>query len=389
MPRIVQNRGRLNNFISGITGVQAGGTAVINMPVNLRVHRLNFQTAGIGYGALGTTPTAVPTVADAGATFTVTTIAGVVTAIPIVGAVSVKANGTYALTITGGNYTNPDGTVSVIGAGATGTYTVVGLVVTATTVTSGGTVAALPPEAVITSFKQLVNGVNMRDINPVEIRRIPTANPFERSYNPQPGEFPIYYTEPWRSENQHNELTSWDLFGQNTWQIQVGISAGVTSPSLVGSYEFDYMRNTRPGVAQDGKTRINVPFLQPVAQHQFQYPVPLGRFDLTTLPIDFPIARLWFYGTDALGVRLGKGCITQLEIYQDGNKILEASQAQFDQIIAEYGFNWNVYDAAFIADIDQRLFKALSVANNLIVRVYSAVAMNLNVVMETLPGQYS
>ncbi len=389
MPTVL-NRGRLNNFISGITGVAPGGTAVINMPVNLRAHRLNFQTSGIAYGLNGTTVTAVPTVADAGATFTVTTNNGVITAINIVGAVSTKGNGTYALTILGGLYTNPDGTTTRLGTGATATYTVTGTtVVSSTTVTNSGAVGFVPPELMINSFKQLVNGVNMRDISVLNIRKIMYANPLLRNYTPQLGEFPVFFTEPWRNELQHNEVTSWDLFGQNTWQIQVGIVSTISSPSLIGSYEFDYFRNTRPQKDAKGN-KVDVPFLQPVRQHQFQYPVPGGRFDLTTLPIDYPISRLWMYETDqTTGAFLGKGSIFQIEIYQDGNKVMEATQPQIDQQIAEYGFNWNIFDVAFIADPDQRLFKALKVANNLIVRVYSLAAANLTVVQETLPGSYS
>ena len=382
----IQNKGRLNNFISGITGVQPGGTAVLNMPVNLRVHRMNFQCSGIGYG-LGTTPTAVPATADAGATFAVTATNGQITAIAITGTVSTKGDGSYPLTITDGLYTMPDGSTVTVGRGATATYTVASNVVTATTITSPGTVGPVPAEIMITSIKQLVNGSNIRDITVDNILQIICANPAERNYNPVLGEFPIFFTEPWRNIIHHNELTSWDLFGQNTWQFQISISPAISNPSLVGSYEFDYMRNVRPAIV-GGKTQM-VPFLQPIAQHQFTYPVPSGRFDLTTLPIDFPISRMWCYETDInTGVRLGKGSIYQLELYQDGNKILETTLAQNDQIISEYGFNTNIYDAAFVADPDQRLNKALKVLNNMILRVYSTAPANLTVVMETLPGAY-
>lgn len=388
MPTVV-NKGRLNNFISGITGVQPGGVAVLNMPVNLRAHRMNFQCSAIAYGLGATAPTAVPTTADAGATFTVTVVNGVITAINIVGSTSTHGAGTFPLTILDGLYTNPDGSTVRIGQGATGTYTVNGSnVVTAATVTSGGVVAPIPPELLITGLKQLVNGVNMRDITPINIRRITYANPAERNYNPVTGELAIFFTEPWRNVNQHNEITSWDLFGQNTWQFQINIATNITSPSLVGSYEFDYMRNTRPVPTKDGVQQV--PFLQPVRQHQFTYPVASGRFDVTTLPVDFPIARMWLYETDInTGAVLAKGAIFQVELYQDGNKVLETTINQNDQIYAEYGFNVAVFNAAFISDPDQRLYKALKIANNMILRVYSTSAANLNVVLETLPGSYS
>jgi hypothetical protein len=382
----VINKGRLNNFISGITGVTPGGTAVINQPVNLRAHRQNYQTAGIAYGLGATPPVAVPATADAGATFTLTTANGLVSGIAIVGAVSTKADGTYPLTITDGLYTQLDGTPVAIGKGATGTYTVATGVVTAAAITSGGVVAPVPPELLLTSIKESVNGVNMRDITPANRIKIALANP-RNGWTLVTGELPIFYTEPWRNLNGHNEITSWDLAGQNTWQLQIGIAPNISAPSLVGSYEFDFIRNMRPSVA--GGKRVDVPFLQPVKQHQFSFPVPAGRFDLNTLPFDFPISRVWLYETDLnTNVPLGVGSIVQVEIYQDNNKILETTLAQNQQVLREYGFATNIFDAAFVADIDQRLYKALHCEKQFIIRVYSANAANLNVVLETLPGAF-
>jgi hypothetical protein len=131
-----------------------------------------------------------------------------------------------------------------------------------------------------------------------------------------------------------------------------------------------------------------VPFLQPVKQHQFSFPVPAGRFDLTTLPYDFPIARVWLYYTDlSTGLPISDP-ISQLEIYQDNNKVLEQTIEQNRQSLNEYGFNTSIFDAAFVADLDGRLYKALHCAKQFIVRVNSRVASNLNVVLETLPGAF-
>jgi hypothetical protein len=226
----------------------------------------------------------------------------------------------------------------------------------------------------------------MRDISAANTQRINAANP-QNGWVPSAGEFARFYTEPWRNLNQHNEVTSWDLAGQNTWQYQIGIAANVTQPSIVGAYEFDYERNTRPQTV-GGKVE-RVPFLQPVRHHQYSFPVGAGRFDLTTLPWDFPIGRLWMYETDLnTGARLGVGSIYQVELYQDGNKVMENTLAQNQQTLAEYGFNYNIFDAAFVSDPDQRLFKALHVQKQLILRVYSTTAANLNVVIESLPGAF-
>jgi hypothetical protein len=413
----VQNRGRQINFLTGITGVSAGGQAVINMPVNLRLHRLKLQCYGICYTAPVITGTNPTNPLPAGA-ITATVVNGVITGFTIVTSALVTANGTYAMTIT-----DPSG------FGASGTFTVASNVITATALTSGGTVAPVPPTVFLNSIQHSINGVLFRDILPVDVLSIlqsqgsPLGNPqlgaqtsqasLPGTYIGRPGELPIYFTEPWRNINQNNEITSWDLFGQSTYQIKFGIIPGVTSPQLNGVYEFDFQRNLR-NVTVGGKT-TQQPFLQPVRQHSFNIVVPSGRFDINYLPIDFPIARMWL-------VETGPGSIQQVELYQDGNKILEATNEQITEMYGDYGFNIGVpsfatvaqtfpqvalqanaltgqpaglfnvpvqfYDAAFIADPDQRIGKALQVANQMILRVYSAAPTTLKVVIESLPGAF-
>jgi hypothetical protein len=388
----VTNRGRQINFLTGITGVAAGGQAVINMPVNLRLHRIKLQCTGIYYSA----PVLTGTVLAAGA-ITATVVNGVITALTIVTSAITQANGTYPIT-----FTDPTGT------GAAGTYTVVSDVITGTTLTSGGTVGPVPPAVFLNSVQHSVNGVIMRDIAPADILAIQNAQSLASdAYLPRPGELPIYFTEPWRNINQNNEITSWDLFGQSTYQIKFGISTAMTSPGLVGTYEFDFQRNLRPQTVKGVTTQV--PFLQVVRQHTFNIVLPSGRFDINYLPIDFPISRMWLSET-------GPGSIQQVELYQDKNKILEATAEQITENYGDYGIRvglanttytttlaanaltgqpagtftspLNYYDAAYIADPDQRIGKALQIANEMILRVYSVAPATLKVVIESLPGAY-
>lgn len=469
----VNNLGRLQNFISGITGVSQGGVATLNQSVNLRMHRLNLLTLGIAYqnptvtatpgagvvvtptingkgqitnlavsgtligyttgagtliivdpnglgtGASGTinftsATAATATVTGLGSNYSAQTYVvaygpaastpavltptitnGVITNLAITsgGAGYQATASSNTITILDSLYNSVSGYAVRVGQGAAAVVTTVGTgAITALNLTSGGAQSPTPPELVITGVKQLVNGVNMRDITPFEILRIALANRFTYGTNGfSVGQLPVFYTEPWRDIVVHDEITSWDLFGQNTLQYIFNMASNVTNPNITGSYEFDAERNVRPGVNSTGKPAM-LPFLNPVRQHQYTYPVPSGRYDLTILPFNFPMTRLWFYGTNSnTGARLGKGSIFQLEVYQDGNKILEqtcGAGSQNDEALAENGFNPNVYDAAFIADIDQRIQKALKVIRNFTVRVYSTQSMTLNVVQEVLPGAY-
>lgn len=385
-PPVVVNNGRLINFINGITGVAAGGNAIVNMPVNVRYHRNVFQCACVNYtGGTALTTTALTGVGANNLTVTPTVVNGVITAVAVV------AGGTGY--VTGDTITINDAT----GTGFVGTVTAAAGVVTAVAVTSIGTASPVNPITFFSSIQQIVNGVIIRDISPDSILRSVMA----QGYYPTLGEFPLLYTAPGRNFVQRNDVTSWDLFGQSTFSIKMNISPLISLPSLVGIQEFDYFRNTKP--SPDGKSEV--PFLEPVAQHQFSWPIVAGRNDVTTLPYDFPITRMWLLGSTP-------GAITQVEVYQDGNKVFEATDEQIEQIYQEYGFTFGrpdwlnteyagsaaligafnppaYFDNAFIADPDGRWSKRLNVANNLILRVYSNVAQTLTVVQETMPGQYA
>ena len=281
MPAVLNNTGRLVQQIPGITGVNAGGIALANIPVNARYHRLTFFA------------------------------------------------------------------------------------------TSGGVAST----AKLTSCKLLVNGVNMRDITPTNIINLAKT----QGVNPSAGVLPIYFTSPWRNVLAANDSTSWDLAGQSTFSVQIGIDATAVNPTLTGIMEFDYLRNTR----DDGKGN-QIPFLQPVSQHQYLVNGAAGRNDINYLPLDYPLTRYW--------VSSGQGNnITLIEVYQDGNKIVEGTPAQLNEVYGEYGVllgGANPFESGAVFDIDQRWWKALKAANALNLRVTLANADTINIVAEYLPGAF-
>lgn len=213
----------------------------------------------------------------------------------------------------------------------------------------------------------------MRDISAFEAMKIATANGLQHAS----GEFDVYFTEPWRKIVDHDQATAWDLIGQSTYQILLKIATGITSPTLSGLYEFDYLRNAR----RDAQGNP-VLFLRPIVQHAFSYNVPAGVFNVTSLPLDKPIQRMWLDET-------GTGSITQIELYQDGNKVVEGTYTQINEMLAQYGFTTEVFDYPVVFDQDERLGKALKVFDNMILRVYSAAPATLTVVMEQQASDYT
>lgn len=379
MPTVINN-GRSIWFISGINVGGQGGQGSVNMPTNIRAHRGSLLCTGIAYQA----PVVSLSAADTGTgTVTATVLNGVITALTLVTTNSSLGAGTYALRFT-----------DVAGVGATGTYTVNGgNVITGVVLTSGGISGPVPAQYFFTTFRQMVGGVNMRDILPLYMNMIAKTN----GYTPRGGELPFFFTEPWRNYVDPHAVNSWDLFGQSSWQIFWGVTTQITNPQLTGWIEFDEKRNQRPALPQDvqagalnimtaapAKVGEMIPFLNPISQHSITQQVPAGRYDVPfgMLPISYPILRYFM-------LQGGAGNVYQSEVYQDGNKILEATNEQMLEAYAQYGFNVLVWDSMYLSDPDQRIWKALKVLKQLILRIYSTNAGNLTVVQECLPGAYA
>jgi len=240
---------------------------------------------------------------------------------------------------------------------------------------AGSTPALVNPTTVITSIQFSVGGVVVRDITPAQILAIAAAN----GYTPSTGELPIFFSEPWRRFTQHETVTSWDMFGQSTFQIRMIIASGLTNPSVTGNYEFDYFRNATPSTTAG---QPDTPFLSPIKQHSLSFPVPSGVYDITNIPTDYPIHRIWLNGG-------GAGTISYVQVIADGNTVHEGSNVSNNRFLQQYGFDSTQFDYGLVFDPTNHLREALAVANTLIVRVTSTGAQTVTAVVENRPGRYT
>ncbi len=355
---ILATLARTKNYTTGITGIAPGSVGILMLPTDRRYHQINLQTSAIAYQS----PTVTLKAGDTGnCTFAATVVNGVITAISNNGGTSTEANGTYPLTIVDSLYTSASGLQYRVGQGATGTYTVAAGVVTASAVTLGGVASPTPPELVVQTVKQIVNGVPMRDVPTWATMKMIGANPFKgpmgmAAYPLSPGELPIFYTEPWRAELQHNETTSWDMAGQSSFEIDFLMQANVSQPSIIGSTEFDYRRNQRPDANSTAAKPVAVPFLNPITHHMYGANWAAGTNDLVTLPVSWPFLRIW--------ILLSAGAVNWMEILAAGNKLIEETISEQQQSLGKNGFNTNLFSAAYLSDPDQRLYKALALTGN-------------------------
>jgi hypothetical protein len=348
------------------------------------VSRLNFQVTGIAYVAPVLTLPASSGV-TVQPTFNVTVQFGVITAVTVNSATATgAANGAYTAVITdtvaavGGNINNSYGAVVNITV-TTGAVTSVALV-------SGGVVSPVPIEIFFAGqILQTVGGVNMRDINAAQIKAAVYAD--DKTVTWAVGQLDINYVKPSTRITNTPDVNIWDLWGQSVLQIQMPITANITSPGLVGVYEFDSDVTLRLTTVSGNTV---TPILQPIAQHAQSFPIPGGVSlnSITTIPFlinpatPLPILRLYLQEQIP-------GNITKIELDQDGNKILQLTQAQIQQMYSDYGFNTSIFGGLYIADIDRRISKALRVNQSMTLWISSAVSQQVTVIRETLPGAYS
>lgn len=391
MPTTVQNFGRLINLISGVNGVQPGGQGIWLPPPNRRFHRATLKCQGIGFaGGTGLTWVALTGLGTGAKADVTVTSAGLVATI-------VQHSGSAGSGFTTGDtgyFVDPNYPASLgytgNAGGFVGTVTASSGAITAIAITTNGAVSNVQPSVFFgtNQIPMKINSVVMRNITAADSLGIMAANPFSKNFSLQPGEFPIFFTEPWRNVLQRNDVTSWDTFGQPNFEIDLPVNTAITSPAVTGNFEFDYQRNARTN-----SKGASVPFLNPVKYIYASTSVPAGFYDWTTIPINFPIARIWLIGATP-------GSITRLTIIQDGNIVLDNFTPEITEMYGEYGFNIpglantantssTTWDAAYISDPDQRIGKALKVSQSLIVRIYSSVSQNVKAVLEVLPGNYA
>ena len=262
---------RIKNYINGVEGVVAGGTATVNVPINRRYHAIKaFVSATVG-GSPSTDPTAI-----------------------------------------------------------------------------------------LDYVRQIVNGVVIRDLTPAQYLAIADLN----GQTVGAGELPFWYSEPWRASVIGEESTSWDMFGQTKFTLEFKFKTTAVSPSLVVEGSYDFGRNI-----SDGK-----PFLAIVKQLSQTYNAPSGKYDVTTLPIRFPIQRIL--------CQASTGTIDDVEVYRDNEKVHEGTDDQNARFLADYGMDGTAFTYPIAFDYEQQISSPLIVDKDLNVRVNSSASNTLTVITE-------
>lgn len=223
------------------------------------------------------------------------------------------------------------------------------------------------PVDILESVRLIVNGVVMRDLLPADILAIANLN--KRTPNATTGELPIYFSEPWRASVIGEESTSWDMFGQSKFTLEMTFKATAVNPSAVCEASFDYGRNRDAS----GKN-----FLAIVKQLRFTRSNPVGDVDLVDLPQSMPIQRIH--------LRVSAGVVNSAEVWNDTVKVFEGTTARFNDFYKDYDLTpaaASTFALSLVFDFTQQISDALMAINqNLNVRPNCSVAGSITAIVE-------
>lgn len=232
--------------------------------------------------------------------------------------------------------------------------------------------ALTDPTTIVSLVELVVNGIVIRTGAPSTFINI--AKTYR--YTPGTGEIPIFFTEFWRNESpMAAEATSWDMFGQQTFVIRLTFLApagGVGVQSILA--DFDGKRNTR----KNAQGQV-VPFLLIMKQFDISIVGASGTNDVTTIPHDYPIQRLY---TD-----VSANAISSVQIFADNNvKVFEATKTENQYMLNANDITATFFEYPIIFDYDDRIDSNLKTAY-LDVRVVTTGAATLTFhVHQATPG---
>ena len=374
--------------IDQLGGIQVGsGIVLINFDTDRRFHNVRLQVTALNFtGGTGLTATALT------GSGTALEVDVTVNGFGIVTAVTPTSGHAGTGFTTGDTITFTDAT----GAGFVGTVTASAGAVTGIAITSTGTPTAADAGKVLGIAQLLVNGSPLGDITAEqEINRALFNNETISL-----GQFPVFFTEPWRRWTRWPAITSWDMAGQSTFAIKIAVNTGYQQVGVTGTYEYDFVRNTVIGEldqqtfqAAYAAGKAPAPVLHLVARHLFTPTLNGGQNILTgqQIPITWPILRLHCLGSTA--DQLTQSILVTDNLTDESGFIgAQNSGAQLDQLrepLIEIGdFDTSIFDYSYVADKYNRISDCLKIASSLKWSLYSAISQGLSVIQERLQSRY-
>jgi hypothetical protein len=197
-------------------------------------------------------------------------------------------------------------------------------------VRSGGTLCDLATMiATVDKVRLKINGKQQREYT---VSQLVTANALNgRTF--EAGFLPIFFAEPWRREIAGEDALAWGTADVSSFQVEVDIAAGATSPSLSGFTSITYS-NVPLGLIKKVKSQV--------------IPVNASGVHTHTIvrPVDAQFRALCFEDT--------AGDIGGVKLKLDGVELYELTAARNNMIAKQHGLVPQAALFPIIYDIRQR-----------------------------------
>lgn len=204
---------------------------------------------------------------------------------------------------------------------------------------NGALATAAQIATALTNCRFEVNGNLMRQFSGTQGQQILLVN----GETLKDGYLPVYFSEPWRADVMDEEVTSWDLKGQRTFNVYLDLTTPATAFSVGGVKIYDYKDNTI-----DGK-----PFVRAVKWIRQAFNANSGEADFDQIPKSRPIQRIHAFAASA--------ALQRIRVRSDSVEIFDQTFAQNAQAMAAYGMVQQTDSLPMIFDYNQQLRDALPV----------------------------
>lgn len=234
--------------------------------------------------------------------------------------------------------------------------------------------AAVDIETAISLVTLKVNGKTIRQLTPRLIKRLMAFYNYPQST----GQFTLYFTTPRRRGLLGDELTSWDLFDESSFTVEIKFaSSGITAPALFGTQTWDTRRN---GEIRDGKFVRYPAFVERMEYTSRQ--ASTVYTSTTELPLGVPIGLLAIVPATA-------GTVNRVEVTLDNQSVFEGDtlatygnqnpyQSYDDYgLVTDRSGTQNFVPVAF--DVDDKLESAITVTDSQNIKVFLASAQAIDI----------
>ncbi len=221
---------------------------------------------------------------------------------------------------------------------------------------------------VIQTVRVKVNEVTIRELSAA---RILALNAFNGCADAA-GTLSLHFAEPGRADKTDEVFLAWDTYGERSFTVEL-VLKNLANPADVirinGLKSLDYGFWAGP----KGERVKNI-----VKQLVLSENIAAGQYDITKLPIRFPLLRVHLDAANP---------ITYLEVDADGRRVCEAAKNENESILGNYGLVGNTFAYSFCPDYREQVSDFLAVGSTLNLRTTSGVAQSVDCIVESLaPG---